>query len=146
MVDVLGDESLHEFIGGAPATLADLRDRYVRMVAGPGRPDEAWCNWIVRTRTDDHPVGTVQATLTRADDERWAAEIAWIIGVVWQGRGFASEAARALVRSLQGHGVQDVRANIHPDHAASAAVARAAGLHPTERTVDGEVVWALAAT
>jgi RimJ/RimL family protein N-acetyltransferase len=142
MVDVLDDERLHEFIGGAPASLAELGERYARMVAGPDRDDEEWCNWIVRTASDGQPVGTVQATLLRTDG-RWAADIAWVIGVAWQGRGFASEAARALVGWLQQRKVAPLRANIHPDHAASAAVARAAGLHPTERTVDGETVWEL---
>jgi RimJ/RimL family protein N-acetyltransferase len=146
MIDVLGDERLHEFIGGAPASLAELRERYVRMVADPGRADEAWRNWIVRTRVDDQPVGTVQATMVRAEHGGWTADVAWVIGVAWQGRGFASEAARALVGWLQDQGVLDVRANIHPDHAASGAVARAAGLHPTDRTVDGEVVWELPAS
>jgi len=145
MVEVLGDERLHEFIGGAPASLAELQERYLRMVAGPGRADEVWCNWIVRRQGDDRPVGTVQATLVRADG-RWSAEVAWVIGVAAQGKGFASEAALALVDGLRAQDVDDVRANIHPDHAASAAVARAAGLQPTDRTVDGEVVWELPAT
>ena len=34
-----------------------------------------------------------------------------------------------------------VVAHIHPDHAASVAVARAAGLAPTAERHDGEVVW-----
>jgi len=34
-----------------------------------------------------------------------------------------------------------LRAAIHPDHRASAAVARSIGLAPTSEIVDGEVVW-----
>ncbi|MDX2290691.1 MULTISPECIES: GNAT family N-acetyltransferase, partial [Streptomyces] len=62
-------------------------------------------------------------------------------GTAWQGRGYASEAARALVGWLRPR-VRTVVAHVHPDHAASAAVARAAGLVPTDEVQDGEVRWA----
>lgn len=140
MVDVLGDEQLHEFIGGHPASRADLRRRYEQLVAGSGDPDQIWLNWIVRRGLDHEPIGTVQATVTRLGD-RWAAAIAWVIGVPWQGQGFASEAARALVSWLRGQGAGPITANIHPDNHASAKVAARVGLTATAEEVDGEQVW-----
>ncbi|QIQ05109.1 GNAT family N-acetyltransferase [Streptomyces liangshanensis] len=91
-------------------------------------------------------VGTVQATVTSAapgsgPGRGGVAEIAWVVGTPWQGRGFASEAARGLVRWLEVRGVGSVIAHIHPDHHASAAVARACGLTPTTVWHDGEVRW-----
>ncbi len=141
MAGVLDDERIHEFIGGSPATVEELRDRYTRMVAGSGRPDERWLNWVVRRRDDGRALGTVQATLTCGDDDRWRGEVAWVIGPAAQGRGYAGEAATALVTWLRSEGVAPVSANIHPDHHASAAVARRAGLVPTDDQVDGETVW-----
>jgi RimJ/RimL family protein N-acetyltransferase len=85
-------------------------------------------------------VGTVQATLTDRQGT-WTAEVAWVVGVELQGQGFASEAARALVRWLRHRGVTTVEAHIHADHLASAAVAARAGLRPTADEVDGEQVW-----
>lgn len=140
MVDVLGDEQLHEFIGGHPASYADLRRRYEQLVAGSGDPDQIWLNWIVRRGLDQAPIGTVQATVTRLGN-RWTAAIAWVIGVPWQGQGFASEAARALVSWLRGQGADPIAANIHPDNHASARVAARAGLTATAEEVDGEQVW-----
>ncbi len=140
MVDVLNDERLHEFIGGRPATVAELRDRYARLVAGSSAPDEVWLNWIVRRRSDTQPVGTVQATLTTRDG-RSTASLAWVIGVDWQNQGFASEAARALIEWLRQHGADDVIACIHQDHQASAIVATRAGLRPTDEQRAGEQVW-----
>ena len=133
---VLGDERLHEFIGGRPATPAELRERYDRLVAGSGKRDEIWLNWTVRRRVDRAAVGTVQATV-RAQ----TALVAWVIGVDWQGRGFASEAARALVDRLRAHGAEAVVAHIHPQHGASEAVAARAGFRPTDAEVEGERVW-----
>ncbi|MFG2868321.1 GNAT family N-acetyltransferase [Streptomyces sp. NPDC048338] len=72
------------------------------------------------------------------------AEIAWVVGTERQGRGLASEAARALVAWLGTQGVSTVVAHVHPDHHASAAVAAAAGLSPTAGRQDGEVRWELA--
>jgi RimJ/RimL family protein N-acetyltransferase len=141
MAGVLADPRLHEFTGGRPDSPAELRERYRRWVAGPGEGGTAWLNWIVRTRAGGAAVGTVQATLRTAPDGTRGADIAWVIGVPWQGRGYASEAASALVEWLQARGVRRISASIHPDHSASAAVARRAGLEPTGELHDGEVVW-----
>ena len=140
MVEVLGDPALHEYIGGRPLGPEELRRRFAAMVAGPGRPDELWRSWVVRRRADSAAVGTMQATLTR-HAEGWKAEVAWVVGVPWQGRGYAAEAARALVGWLLEAGVGELVAHVHPDHAASARVAAAAGLVVTADLVDGERVW-----
>jgi len=140
LAEVLADPRLHEFIGGRPDTVEELRARHAAMLAGPGRPDEVWRNWVVRRRADAQPVGTVQATLYRRQ-AGWRADVAWVVGVAYQGQGYAAEAAGALVAWLADRDVGEVVAHIHPDHAASAGVARRAGLRPTAELVDGEVVW-----
>jgi RimJ/RimL family protein N-acetyltransferase len=61
--------------------------------------------------------------------------------VPWQRRGYATEAARALVAGLVEAGVGEIVAHVHPDHLASAGVAAAAGLVATDEEVDGERVW-----
>jgi RimJ/RimL family protein N-acetyltransferase len=70
-----------------------------------------------------------------------SADIAWMIGRSWQRQGFASEAAVAVVEWLTAEGVERIRALIHPEHHASAAVAARAGLSSTNEIVDGEEVW-----
>jgi RimJ/RimL family protein N-acetyltransferase len=140
MAAVLGDDRLHEFIGGRPATATELRERYARLVAGSPNAAETWLNWIVRRREDGQAVGTVQATLTSRDG-RCTAHVAWVIGAEWQGRGFASEAARALVDWVRRQGAEEILANVHPGHRASQKVAARAGLRPTEERADGEQVW-----
>ncbi|WP_245703566.1 GNAT family N-acetyltransferase [Streptomyces lushanensis] len=138
MAVVLSDPALHTFIGGSPATVEELRARYVRLVAGSPDPAVSWCNWTISA--GGSPVGHVQATVVRGGDGL-TAEIAWVVGTPWQGRGIAKEAARGLVRWLEGRGVRTVVAHVHPGHAASAAVAGAAGLAPTDEWHDGEVRW-----
>lgn len=140
MTAVLADERLHEFIGGHPATRAELRARYRKLEVGSGNPREIWLNWIVRLRTTAEPVGTVQATVTN-DGIGWTAHIAWVIGVPWQSQGFASEAAGALADWLRSRGANALVATIHPDHTVSTGVAERIGLHGTDEEIDGERVW-----
>jgi len=141
MVRVLEDERLHEFIGGHPVTLDELRQRCRSLVAGPSEPSEVWLNWTVRLKPKGTAVGALQASITEGADP--AADVAWVIGVPWQRRGLASEAARALVDWLNSMGVKRISASIHPNNLASAAVAARAGLEPTDDIRDGERVWRL---
>jgi RimJ/RimL family protein N-acetyltransferase len=141
MFAVLNDPALHEFTGGQPATLDELRVRYAALVAGSGSPSEEWFNWIVRRHTDGAAIGYVQATVHRD-----RAYIAWVIGTPWQRNGYATEAARALVDWLAKLSLPLIVANIHPSHEASQRVAATIGLHPTDEIDDGEVVWTNAPT
>jgi RimJ/RimL family protein N-acetyltransferase len=131
------DARLHTFIGGEPATEDELRDRYGRHVVGHS-PDgsETWLNWMLRRRDTGELVGTVQATVTGT-----SADLAWVVAVPHQGRGFAREAALAVRAELAGTGVGTFGAHIHPAHGASAGVARALGMTPTDTVVDGEIRW-----
>lgn len=137
MFTVLDDDRLHRFTGGRPLTLAALPQRYQALTEGRS-PDgsAAWLNWIVHLHSEETATGYVQASVKGT-----AAEVAWVIGVPWQGQGFASEAAEALAAWLGARGISSISAAIHPEHVASIAVARHAGLSPTDDTVDGEVVW-----
>jgi len=137
MVAALGDESLHRFTGGRPATAVELRERYAKLVRGSPDKTHTWLNWIIRMVDAGGAVGTMQATLIGE-----AADIAWVVGVRWQSRGFATEAARCVASWLVSKGVRTLRANIHPGHEASERVASRAGLTVTEGWVDGERVWA----
>jgi RimJ/RimL family protein N-acetyltransferase len=145
MAGVLADEGLHRFTGGQPMSLPELRSRFRTLVVGRS-PDgrQIWLNWVVRLRDRGHAIGTVQATLTSATMPR-RAWVAWVIGVPWQGRGFASEAATSLVEWLSPQ-VTDVAATIHPDHAASQRVASRAGLVLTPEFENGEQIWCRPAT
>ncbi|MCX5410899.1 GNAT family N-acetyltransferase [Streptomyces sp. NBC_00059] len=137
MAAVLFDPALHAYTGGAPEDASALRARYERQTAGSPDPAELWCNWVLRVRADGSLAGYVQATVRGS-----RAEVAWVVGTRLQGRGYAKEAATGLVRHLLDRGaVRTVVAHIHPDHAASAAVASAAGLLPTDEWEDGEVRW-----
>ena len=144
MFGVLADPSLYHFTGGEPPSAVTLAQRYRAQVVGHSADGcTGWLNWIV-TLADPAtvtaaPIGFVQATLT--EPSHMTADLAWVIGPAHQGRGHATEAAVSMAAWLRDQGVARFSAHIHPEHAASAAVARTLGLHPTAAGVDGEVRW-----
>lgn len=138
MVEVLADPALYTFTGGSPPTHDELEARYRAQVAGPEDGNEVWHNWVIQVAPEAIAAGFVQATVVGD-----AADLAWVVGVPWQGHGYASEAALGMRGWLANSGVARFTAHIHPAHVASGRVAAAVGLHPTgEIDSDGEAVWA----
>lgn len=129
MAGVLSDPDLYAFTGGEPVSADALGDRYRRQLAGPEDPGVFWLNWVISSPADRCLVGYLHASIV--NDGR-LAEVAWVVGTDWQGQGFAKEAAGALVGWLRDRGVVTVIAHVHPEHAASASVAAAAGLIRTD--------------
>ncbi|MGM1058495.1 GNAT family N-acetyltransferase [Saccharothrix sp. Mg75] len=140
MAAVLADPALYEVTGGDPPDVADLERRYRRWerpVSDDGR--EGWLNWVVLAGGE--AVGTVQAT-TWSTGAGPAAELAWVVGVPFQRRGYATEAVGGVLAWLRERGVREVLAHVAPGHAASEGVARRVGLRPTgEFRDDGEQLW-----
>ncbi|WP_231919922.1 GNAT family N-acetyltransferase [Microlunatus soli] len=148
MVEVLADPQLYAFTGGSAPTLAELRHRYARQVAGHSSDrTQWWLNWVIRLRLDpDRPaVGYLQATVAAEPlaaeplaADRATAELAWVVGMPWQGRGIAARAAGLVADQLR---PTRLIAHIHPDHRASEAIAHRLGMAPTDEVVDGERRW-----
>jgi RimJ/RimL family protein N-acetyltransferase len=135
MVGLLADERLHVHTGDRALSEPELRARYERQAVGHSPDGSAgWLNWVIRE--DGRAAGTVQATLTGA-----GAELAWVVGVEYQGRGVASRAAAAVMEWLRGTGVERFLAHIGPANVASTGVARRLGMEATDVVKDGEVRW-----
>jgi RimJ/RimL family protein N-acetyltransferase len=128
---IFADERLYVFTGGAPDTMESLRDTLGRLAEERAAGTAAQFNWVVRRLVDGMAVGMLQAVLRRGGR---AAEISWLVGVPWQGQGFASEAAIAVVSWLEARSVEQIIAWIRPDHHASESVAIRAGLVVTDKT------------
>lgn len=141
LAPVLDDPGLHEFIGGEPRSAAELRARYERLTTRASADGtEIWAHWVIRVSATGAAIGTVEATLPAAGPATGPAEVAWVLGRIGQGQGYAAEAAASLVERLRAAG-WTVIAHVHPGHLASQRVAGRAGLAPTGQVVDGEIRW-----
>jgi RimJ/RimL family protein N-acetyltransferase len=140
MYPVLYDRDLYSYTGGEPPKTESDVEAWFSALETRQSPDgrQQWLTWIVELSGRHDAIGYVQATITED-----SADVAWLIGLDWQQQGYASEAASTLVPWLLANGVTTIRAYMHPRHEASQKVARAAGLAPTGKTLDGEEVWRL---
>ena len=136
---ILRDPSLQRFTGEIPpADVEAVRSGFARWEARRSpEGTELWLNWVLRRRVDARAVGLVQATVGNA-----RTAIAWTVGAEFQRQGYATEAGSALIAWLR----ESLRAtrivgSIHPDNVASRTVAQRIGLRPTDRRLDGEVIW-----
>jgi RimJ/RimL family protein N-acetyltransferase len=138
MFEVLADPRLYTFTSDRPpSSIEALADVYARRETRRS-PDgsELWLNWLLYEVNLQRPVGYVQASVTPTH-----ADVAWVVSMHWQGNGYASEAAKAMIGWLREVGVHHFRACIHPDHNASQRVAMSIGMRLTDDLHNGEQVW-----
>ena len=96
----------------------------------------------------DRKTGAVtgNACLQPAPVPEGEIEIGWHVALAHQGKGFATEAARALLARAFAGGLPRVIAEVVPLNGASIAIARKLGMRPesmVERAGCGHVVFAL---
>lgn len=144
-VTFLDDRRLHRWTGGSPPTEEELERRYRRQAVGHS-PDgrQGWLNWVLRRHTDGRLVGTVQATLHQPGPDRVEAELAWVVGHDFQGEGYGTEGAATMALWLCERGVARLLAHVHPEHRASAGIARSLGMRPSGEVHDSEELWTTA--
>ncbi|KAA3606180.1 MAG: N-acetyltransferase [Calditrichaeota bacterium] len=139
MFKVLANEKLYEFTGGKPPeSIERLTEKY-KFLQSRFSPDkkELWLNWIIFLNKKD-PIGYVQATVSEK-----MISIAWVVGVDFQGFGFATESAKEMVKWLRGNFSTKIIACVNPNHFASQKVAKNIGLKLTNEIIESEEVWTL---
>jgi RimJ/RimL family protein N-acetyltransferase len=123
LVVALGDERVGRYIGGPDVTTLDAareRIEYLRRT-DPATWGERWLNWVVFA--DDLPdrplIGRVEATV-HIERSPVSAEIAYLFGPAWWGRGYATEATAWMIDRLAAdHGVRTVWATVDPANSRS---------------------------
>jgi RimJ/RimL family protein N-acetyltransferase len=106
-----------------------LDDRRLHVFTG-GQPD-----------TIDELQARLDGWKAERSPDRREAWLNWLVRSADDRRVVGTEAARAILGWLVAEGVTNVEAHVHPEHTASAGVARNAGLEATNETAEGEVVW-----
>jgi len=112
------------YLGGPDVgDLDDVRRRIERVLAGPDDPAERWINLTVREQ-GGQVIGRLEATVNPG----WA-EVAWVLGASWWGRGYGTEGAVWLSDYLQDAcGISELWGTVHPDNSASIALMRRLGM------------------
>ncbi len=127
----LDDPRVGRYIEGPDVTtLTELRARIDRLLAGSGDEAETWLNWVVRL--EGTVIGRLEATLHDG-----VAEVGYVFGPRWWGRGYGSEAVAWLLSELRQRSVPEAWASVDPENEASIRLLRRVGF---EETTPGEVV------
>jgi len=99
MFVVLQDPRIYEFENAPPPSEPWLCERFAALESRHS-PDgsEHWLNWVVRLHSGE-AIGYVQATV----EPGGRAFVAYVLASPWWGKGFASEAVRAMTEDLRAH-------------------------------------------
>ena len=125
LIAMLGDpEVMHWYGSGAPMSPDAVRAALVYHLRC--RDFDYWA-WAITSKADGQFIGSLTAGPTTYENEQWF-EPAWIIVRAEWGQGFATEAAREVVRYAIDE-LQSTRllATAHPDNRASIRVIEKAG-------------------
>jgi RimJ/RimL family protein N-acetyltransferase len=129
LLDMLGREEVTRWLGdGTPWVMEDLEeahrtiDRYAERSATPPLGV-----WAAEVRDTGQVAGSVML-LPLPQAEAGEVEIAWHLHPDSWGRGYATEAAEALLAHAFGHGLSEVLAVTHVGNDASARVCGRLGL------------------
>jgi RimJ/RimL family protein N-acetyltransferase len=117
LFEPLSDPRVWEYIGKNSApTVEALATRFERMASGPSdRPRENWVNYAVRLKADGTLIGRLEATIIGQ-----RAEVAYLFGPRYWGRGYATEAMSAFQNQLrQDWRVSEFWATTSPQNARS---------------------------
>ena len=119
----------------SPADRAEVSPEWVsRMRDSSSSP---WTHgFTVMTRAPNEVVGS--CGFKGPPDADGMTEIAYGIAPTYQGRGYAKEAAAALVQFALGAGARVIRAHTRPENAASARVLESCGLACVGDVLDPE--------
>lgn len=107
-----------------PTSAADVETRFARVMqeTAPDRLDQ-WLNWTVWRREDGAPLGTVEATVS----QHHAVSIGYLFDPRIWGRGYATEAVKAMMDHLRTQGALVFKAEIDIQNSASKALVRRLG-------------------
>jgi RimJ/RimL family protein N-acetyltransferase len=140
LIAALRDDRVDVYLPGPDVTTDDaLHDRIDRLARG-APPGERWLNAAILC--DGIVVGRLEATVY---DAGWA-EIAYLVGPAYWGRGYATRGVRWWIDQL---GVDEIWAAVHIDNARSIGVLERCGfvrgepLRPLGSYDPGDVVYVL---
>lgn len=133
-----GDPEVCRYLPFPPQTVADIRARIGHLLGSTSLEGErAGVPVGIVRREDGALIGDL--VLFHLDPVNGSVEIGWVIRPDATGRGYATEAVRALVDAAFGiYGVRRVVARIDAENSASARLAERVGMRLEARLVENE--------
>ena len=129
LTDIYGRPEVTRWLGGSPSVgPVELVARWAEV----SRADPRFGCWALEVRGEP-PVVAGTVLLKPLPGGVGEVEVGWHLHPDCWGRGYATEAARAVVERAFGAGLPEVYAVVRPGNAASLAVCRRLGMEPLGR-------------
>ena len=129
LLDIQSRLEVMKWLGdGEPVLMRDLDEAHARIDRYAERSSVPPLGTWAIERTDDGIVSGTVLLLTLPNDEHGEVEIGWHLHPDSWGRGYATEAARAVLAHAFAAGLPEVIAVTHVGNTASQAVARRLGM------------------
>lgn len=126
--EIYGDEETMRFIPGGVRDREGTRETLQRMVKRAEA--EGFGIWPVVHKDDDRVIGA--CGVFYIPEHEPDVEIAWVFSKDYRGRGYATEAARAVAAfAFEKYGLPVLYAIIHEDNTPSIRVAERLGMKPS---------------
>jgi [ribosomal protein S5]-alanine N-acetyltransferase len=94
----LSDTTLYKFIPNDPLSLAELTEKYCRILRGPRDSNiELWRNWAVRLQDSDDYIGIIETSIFPND----YAYLAYFMFASHHRQGYAHEACVAVLKRVR---------------------------------------------
>ena len=138
---ILSDPELWQFTDStSPETVEALRRRYLRLESRRGPDGEQhWLNWAIEESASSRVVGFVQATV---HDSRAVADIAYVLGRLFWGKGLATSSVRTMLAFLGTAGVRKFQATVDSKNLPSIRLLERLGFQAIDTTDPRNFVFA----
>ena len=125
LFDGLSNPALYDFVPqDPPASPAEMRNRFARVLKGPADDRAIWQNWAIKIRQNDSYAGFIETTI-RQDKSIYLAYFVFISH--WR-QGIAREGVRAVLEHLRAaYGAKEVIAEMDTRNLASIGLVESLG-------------------
>lgn len=138
LFDMYSRWEVARFLGSAPRPLTDRDDAVATLGRWRARQNDVHTIWAIQDRATGHLLGTALLVPLLASGEKLLpgddTEIGWHLHPDAWGKGYATEAANAVMSYAARSGVSPVLAVTWPENTASQAVCRRLGMRHLGQT------------
>jgi len=126
LAKLLSDKSVLEYLPGIPTGYTtEMAKGYITKVLEGKYKDNTFYDWAIAEKGLNRLVGRI--TVYKQDQDRRMADLVWYVMPECRGKGFVTEAAKAVVKYLQDVGFERIEAFANIENSSSQRVMEKAG-------------------
>lgn len=127
LCELLNDKAVQEYLAGIPANYTNkMAVDYITNTLAEKYKDKKFYDWAIVEKATNNLVGRI--CVYRQDEERRMADLVWYVCPSIRGKGYATEAAKAVVKTLQEVGFERIEAFANVENIASQKVMEKIGM------------------